>query len=197
MGQLQNILNFRSALSGGGARPNLFMVEINALPPGIFDNTEWTTELKTTFKFTCKAAALPASNIASIDVPVRGKTLKIPGDRTFDPWTITVMNTEDFKVRKVFERWVELIASQNEGYAKSTNPSDYQTSAVVKQLSRLRVQSETEEGEGSAPESEYVKAYTFEGIYPSNISAIDMSYDSTDTISEFTAEFQVQYWYNS
>ncbi len=190
MSQLRSIIDFRSALQGGGARPNLFMVEMDALPSGIFDDqtrNAWTSSdngLKKTFKFTCKAAALPASNIASIDVPVRGKTLKIPGDRTFDPWTVTIMNTEDFRIRKIFEQWIEYIAYQNQGYAKSTNPSEYQTIATVKQLAR-----DADQGTSS-----YANKYQFEGIYPSNISAIDMSYDSTDTISEFTVEFQVQYW---
>jgi len=184
MSQLKSILDFRSALQGGGARSNLFMVEMDALPGAIFSNSEWTEDLRKTFKFTCKAAALPASNITSIDVPVRGKTLKIPGDRTFDPWTVTIMNTEDFRIRRIFEQWMEYIANQNEGYAKSSNPSDYQTGASVKQLAR-----DADQEEGS-----YVNKYQFQGIYPSNISAIDMSYDSTDTISEFTVEFQVQYW---
>jgi len=186
MGQLRSIIDFRTALQGGGARPNLFVVQMASLPnfDGI-STVEWeNTEAPELFEFTCKAAALPASNIASIDVPVRGKTLKIPGDRTFDPWTVTIMNTEDFKIRRRFEQWMEFIANKNKGHAKSTNPDDYQTSAVVKQLARDANQSNLE----------YVKAYKFEGIYPSNISAIDMSYDSTDTISEFTVEFQVQYW---
>ena len=186
MGQLRSIIDFRTALQGSGARPNLFVVQMASLPnfDGI-STVEWeNTEAPELFEFTCKAAALPASNIASIDVPVRGKTLKIPGDRTFDPWTVTIMNTEGFEIRKVFEQWMEYIANQNEGYAESSNPSDYQTIATVKQLAR----------DADQTKSSYANKYKFEGIYPSNISAIDMSYDSTDTISEFTVEFQVQYW---
>ena len=181
MGQLQSLLNFRNALQGGGARPNLFQVELTTLPSFV-DAGDWDSGL---FQFTCKAAALPASNIAAIEVPVRGKTLKIPGDRTFDPWTVTIINTQDFKLRKAFEKWMEGIANQNEGRSENTTPSSYQQKAVVKQLAR----------DSAANKDEYVKAYTFEGIYPSNISAIDVSYDDTDTIEEFTVEFQVQYWY--
>ena len=103
---------------------------------------------------------MPASNIAAIEVPVRGKTIKVPGDRTFDPWTVTIINTQDFKIRKVFEQWMEGIANQNEGRTASSTPGDYQRRAIVKQLAR----------DSDAETSSYVKAYTFEGIYPSNVS---------------------------
>lgn len=186
MAQLQSVLSFRNALQGGGARPNLFQVEIPTLdlPTGFLDD-EWDSSL---FSFTCKAAALPASNIPAIEVPVRGKTIKVPGDRTFDPWTVTVINTQGMEIRRVLEQWMEGIANQNEGKAVSTNPDDYQKSAVVRQYGRESTSTADSPDKG-------VKVYTFEGIYPSNISAIDMSYDNSDTISEFTVEFQVQYWY--
>ena len=183
MAQLKSIDQFKAALQGGGARPNLFEVEIPDpnLPDGFLrDGQSWNSGL---FKFTCKAAAMPASNIAAIEVPVRGKTLKIPGDRTFDPWTVTIINTENFELRKYFEQWMNGIADQNEGKSVSTTPTDYQKKAYVRQFAR-----------DVAEDGKAVKAYTFEGIYPSNISAIDMSYDSSDSIEEFTVEFQVQYW---
>ena len=89
MSNLKTITQFRSKLGGGGARPNLFEVNINKFPfVGDWDNE--------TFQFLCKAAALPASNVASVEIPFRGRTLKVAGDRTFDNWTITVINDEDF-----------------------------------------------------------------------------------------------------
>lgn len=177
MGYLNSIDKFKANLSGGGARPNLFAVELTTLPLSI----TWDSGL---FEFTCKAASMPASNIAAIEVPVRGKTLKIPGDRTFDPWTVTIINTEDFKLRKSFEKWVESIASMNEGKG-SPDPTKYQTDATVYQIGR---------SDTPVDKNDYTAAYKFYGIYPSSVSAIDVSYENTDTIEEFTVEFQVQYW---
>ena len=179
MGYLNSIDKFKANLVGGGARPNLFAVELPTLPTIV--GKGWDSDL---FTFTCKSANMPASNIAAIEVPVRGKTLKIPGDRTFDPWTVTVINTEDFKLRKLFEKWVEAIVDMNEGQG-SPSPSSYQTDATVFQLGR-----EDKKVSGR----DYKAGYKFYGIYPSSVSAIEVSYDDTDTIEEFTVEFQVQYW---
>ena len=108
----QTIADFKSKLIGGGARPNLFEVELTTLPASV---QGWDAD---TFKFMCKAANMPAQNIASIDVPFRGRTFKVAGDRTIDPWTITVINDEDFRLRRAFEEWSEqikplLILNQN------------------------------------------------------------------------------------
>jgi hypothetical protein len=100
----QTISNFKTAMSGGGARPNLFEVEITTLPGGI----AWDSA---NFKFMCKAAQLPGQTIASIDVPFRGRTFKVAGDRTIDAWTVTIINDENFEYRNAFESWTELIAN--------------------------------------------------------------------------------------
>ena len=89
----QTLSNFKSKLIGGGARPNLFEVELTTLPASV---QGWDSDM---FKFMCKAANMPAQNVASIDVPFRGRTFKVAGDRTIDPWTITVINDEDFLIR--------------------------------------------------------------------------------------------------
>ena len=99
----KTISQFKSALIGGGARPNLFEVEMTTLPGGI----AWDAD---NFRFMCKAANLPASNIANIDVPFRGRIFKVAGDRTIDTWTITIINDEGFALRNAFEEWVDLIA---------------------------------------------------------------------------------------
>ena len=97
------ISKFKSVMKGGGARPNLFEVVLTEIPGGgEFDADE--------FSILCKAAALPASNVASIDVPFRGRIFKVAGDRTFDTWTVTVINDEDFKIRKAMETWMQYIA---------------------------------------------------------------------------------------
>ena len=89
---------FKSRLAGGGARPNLFEVELTTIPSGI--GASWDSDV---FSVLCKSAALPASNVAPIDVPFRGRIFKVAGDRTFDTWTITVINDTDFRLRTVLK----------------------------------------------------------------------------------------------
>ena len=177
----RKISDFKGALIGGGARPNLFEVELTTLPAGI----AWDS---TNFSYMCKAATLPASNIANIDIPFRGRIFKVAGDRTIDPWTVTIINDEGFKLRNAFEEWADLIAKL-ENNLGATDPEAYMVSAKVYQL-----------GRGSSPNSKsntgtansVLKEYEFFNIWPSTVAAIDLSYDSTDTIEEFTVDFQVQ-----
>jgi len=178
------IQDFKSTLIGGGARPNLFQVDITSFPGS--DEEEFDS---TNFSILCKAAQLPASNVASIDVPFRGRIFKVAGDRTFDEWTITVINDNDFVIRSAMERWMQQIAQYGDG-SGFTNPADYQIDAVVKQFARLTSADPTEVGNGM----DVIKKYKFYSIFPTNISAIDLSYDSSDTIEEFSVTFQVQYW---
>jgi len=179
-----SIQDFKSALIGGGARPNLFEVSIPTPPAGVAINTP-------EFRVLCKAAALPASNIASIDVPFRGRIFKVAGDRTFDTWTITVINDQDFLIRDAMEAWMQSIGQYGDA-SGFTNPSDYMCNAFVKQFKRgkANVGKDTPFLSGL----EVAATYKFYDIFPTNISAIDLSYDTTDTIEEFTVEFQVQYW---
>ena len=179
-----SIQDFKTALKGGGARPNLFEVILTNFPGGAeFDAND--------FSVLCKAANLPASNIASIDVPFRGRTFKVAGDRTFDPWTITVINDEDFKIRKAMEAWMQYVGQYADG-SGATNPNTYMVDALVRQLKRNPsvVGGNNVVGSGL----EVAAQYKFYSIFPTTISAIDLSYDSADTIEEFTVDFQVQYW---
>lgn len=180
----QSISKFKSALIGGGARPNLFEVELSTFPDAAV-NAAWDA---TNFKFMCKAANLPASNIASIDVPFRGRIFKVAGDRTIDTWSVTVINDENFAVRNSFEAWMNGIANLDNNLG-ATNPSAYMTNATVFQLGRGTT---TSSSDSTGSSNAVLKEYTFQDIFPTNISAIDLSYDSTDTIEEFTVEFQVQ-----
>ena len=178
----RTISDFKSRLVGGGARPNLFEVRMTDLPDFVDD---WPSE---TFQFMCKAAALPASNIAAIDVPFRGRIFKVAGDRTIDTWTITVINDEDFRIRNAMEQWMDGIAKLSNNLG-ATNPSAYMREATVFQLGRgATPRSVNSDGERNAVLAEY----KFIDIFPTNISQIDLSYDSSDTIEEFTVEFQVQ-----
>ena len=197
MSTLRTLSKFHSRLQGGGARPNLFEVQIPNLPDaatGSTPNAEWGTDVQENFSILCKAANLPASNIASIDVPFRGRTLKVAGDRTIDNWTITVINDEDFAIRNAMEAWMNGIArlSNNTG---ATKPDTYMTDAYVYQLGRgysgnrhSGKNSDTADGTKVTP----LKSYRFIDIFPVAVAAIDLSYDSSDTIEEFTVEFAVQ-----
>jgi hypothetical protein len=179
----QTISNFKSSLVGGGARPNLFEVELTTLPDGI--GVAWDA---TNFKFMCKAAQLPGQTIASIDVPFRGRTFKVAGDRTIDVWTVTVINDENFAYRNAFEAWTELIAKLDTNIG-ATDPSAYMRNAKVYQLGRgATASSQNSQGTANA----VLKEYEFIDIFPTSVAPIDLSYDSSDTIEEFTVEFQVQ-----
>ena len=103
MSTLRTISGFKSALAGGGARPNLFEVSIDSFPDSI--SSVWGNELRKEFKFLCKASNIPASTVGSIDVPFRGRIFKVAGDRTIDNWSITVINDENFDIRTAFETW--------------------------------------------------------------------------------------------
>ena len=181
-----SIQDFKSTLIGGGARPNLFQVNLTDFPGASEEEYDAGD-----FSVLCKAAQLPASNIASIDVPFRGRTFKVAGDRTFDTWTVTVINDVDFNIRSAMERWMQSIGQYADG-SGFMNPADYQRDAVVQQFKRL--QSNTGDNIATGAGLEVAKQYKFYGLFPTNISAIDLSYDNSDTIEEFTVEFQVQYW---
>lgn len=166
--------DFKAKLQGGGARPNLFKVIINN-PPGVpagipLDEASFMT----------KGADLPTSVINPIEVQFRGRQLKIAGDRTFENWTTTIINDNSFDIRTALENWMNSINSHVNNLATSVNPSDYQASElIVQQLDHRFVP---------------VKTYTIVGAFPVNLSPIDLSYDSTDSIEEFTCEWAYQYW---
>ena len=169
---LRKFTDFKSKLIGGGARSNLFEVVLNfpSIAPA-------SSEVLDKARFLVKAANLPASNIADITVPFRGRILHVAGDRTFDSWTITVINDTDFAIRSAMEAWMNAInrVSDNTG---STDPASYQADATVFQLDRS---------------GETLRSYRFYDIFPTQVAPINLSYD-TEGIQEFTAEFQVHWW---
>ena len=182
----RTISQFKSRLAGGGARPNLFEVELTLDGEGLgfslpgYDATQMA--------FLCKAANLPAQNIASIDVPFRGRIFKVAGDRTIDTWTITIINDEDFRLRRAMEFWTEQIASLDTNLG-ATSPNAYMAAAKVYQLGRGSSPRSTD---NSGDSNSVLAEYEFVDIFPTEVSAIDLSYDSSDTIEEFTVTFQVQ-----
>tara|TARA_B100000214_G_scaffold306999_1_gene238115 strand:+ start:13 stop:600 length:588 start_codon:yes stop_codon:yes gene_type:complete len=169
---LRTISNFKSKLTGGGARANLFEVVLT-FP----DTAQPDQEVLEKARFLVKSANLPASNVSPIEVPFRGRTLKIAGDRSFESWTVTVLNDTDFAIRSAFEKWMNTInrLSDNTGLV---NPADYQADAYVYQLDR----------DGST-----LRSYRFFDTFPTQVGPIELSYDAQG-IQEFTVELQVQYW---
>lgn len=165
--------DFKSKLVGGGARSNLFRVEMGF--PGGSGAGAAVSEIG---GFLIKAAQLPASVIAPITVPFRGRQLQIAGDRTFEPWTVTVINDTNFILRDAFEKWMNYINAHSANTGEVT-PGNYFADASIYQLDK---------------NGDDIKGYTFRGIWPSNVSAIDVSYDNENAIEEFTVELQVQYW---
>jgi len=187
----KTISEFKTKLSGGGARPNLFEVVIPSFPSGI--NDAWDQEEQRDFKFLCKASQLPGSTVPAISVPFRGRILKIAGDRTFDDWTITVINDESFNLRTAFEKWMNGISKLDDGTG-IVNPNSYMTDAMVRQLGRSNTAGSTDNNNGDGQQNVILRTYNFFDIFPTEVSAIDLSYDTSDTIEEFTVTFAVQYY---
>jgi hypothetical protein len=170
---LRKITDFKSKLTGGGARANLFEVVLS-FP----DSAPTDGNVLDKSRFLIKTAALPASTIGPVNVPFRGRILKIAGDRTFESWTVTVINDTDFSIRSALENWINSINRVSDATG-ATDPALYQADAFVYQLDR----------DGST-----LRAYHMYDIFPTNIAQIALSSETTDAIEEFTCEFQVQWW---
>lgn len=172
---MSNLSQFKNQFLGG-ARPNLFEVEMQ-FPTGVAGGALAAVKSR----FLIKGAQLPASVLAPIEVPYRGRKLKVAGDRTFEPWTITVINDSNMEIRNAFENWMNLINRHTSNTsAYSADPLGYYKDMHVKQLTR----------DSNLP----VKKYTFVGAFPTNISAIDLNYETNDAVEEFTVELNYQYW---
>ena len=182
----RNITNFRDRLVGGGARPNLFEVNIE-LPDGVIGQADYRDDVR----FMVKAAEIPAANIGNIPVPFRGRVLPVAGDRTFDPWTVTVINDSKFNIRDAMEQWSNKI-NDLQFDVGDISPSNYQTKAEVFQLSRGGKTSGASSTGGET--INVLRTYNFEGIYPSVVSSIPLDYGATDSIEEFQVTFNYLYW---
>ena len=182
----RNINDFKNSLRGG-VRPNLFNVQINF--PDIIPNAEGigsgSTSLEGLSSFLCRSAALPASTQGLIEVPFRGRFLKIPGDRTFEAWTATFYNTVDFNLRRAFELWINAANKTDENvgtldFGAIGGTGSYFSDLVVQQKAKDTT-------------DEILREYHLIGAWPTNVSAINLAYDSNDQIEEFDVEFQYQY----
>jgi|TARA_R100000479_G_scaffold91670_2_gene45126 hypothetical protein len=200
----RGISEFKTKLINGGARPNLFLVRLN-FPTTLntiadIETVDSSNVITERAEFLVKTAQLPASTIGTIDVPFRGRMLKVAGDRTFEPWSVTVVNDGQFGIRKAFETWSRGINALTENVSQlgfgDDNPG-YCVDLEVFQLGR------DQQKPNKTPQSmnaqgrdgmEVIRAYKFYDAWPSSLSAIDLSYESNDQIEEFTVEFQYNYY---
>lgn len=166
-----NINDFSSALKFGGARNSLFQVQITNPINGAADAI---------VPFMVKGAEIPASTVGTIEVPYFGRQIKLPGNRTYAEWTPTIINDEDFAIRNALEQWSNSINSfqGNVTTAGGSAPTLYKSNAQVTQYSKT---------------GEVLRVYNFVGLYPSEVSTIELAWDSAD-IEEYTATFQYDYW---
>jgi hypothetical protein len=171
-----NVQEFRAALTGDGARPNLFAVTLG-FPVTVTNGT--ASAQKTTFM--AKAAQLPGSSVNSITVPYFGRELKFVGNRTFTDWTLTIINDEDFTIRNSMENWMNKLNSHasNVRDATAVNSKGYSVDASVTQYGKA----------GDA-----LKTYNFVGLFPVDLTAIDLNWGSNDEIEEYSVTFAFQYW---
>ncbi len=169
---MANINDFKAKLAGGGARSNQFKVTMPF--PGYASVGGEIEDLA----FLCRATSIPSMEIANINVPFRGRAIKIAGDRTIPAWSVTVYNDTNFKLRNAFERWQNGInnMSDNEGL---TNPVDYQVDAFLDHLDR---------------NGNTIKSYTLRGVYPTAIASIPLDYDEKTVIEEFEVTLEYQFF---
>jgi hypothetical protein len=175
-----NVSSFLQTI-GQGVKPNMFLINI-AFPEQIKLESE---DQKLT-NILCKSAALPGSNLGVIEVPFRGRTVKIAGDRTFDTWTTTFFNDKDFKLRSFFEQWANSINTHEGNTAPLFTPNNsdgYMADLGVKQLEK-----------DASEEGSVLREYTLKYCFPTNVSPIDLAYDSNDQIEEFSVEWQYSYF---
>ncbi len=160
-----NIATFQQKLVGEGARPTLF--EARIFFPGLEEEN---------FSFQCKAAQLPGKTLGVIEVPYFGRRIKVAGDQTFTEWTVTVIMDESFNARNAFERWMSGI---NEHWNNLRTNVGYMADAEVLQYDKV---------------GNVIKTYKFKGMWPSDISPVDVSWESNDALEEFTVTLQYQVW---
>ena len=167
-----NVNEIKAQLTGGGARQSLFQVQFNN--PG-----NAVANLKVPFMV--RTANLPESTLGNITVGYFGRKIKVPGDRTFAEWTITVINDENFIIRNAMESWMNAINSHtgNLRAVAANNPSGYSADALVTQYSKTNT---------------IIKQYKFVGLFPIDVGVIELDWGSNDTIEEYGITFDYQWW---
>lgn len=177
-----NINKFRSTLASG-ARPNLFKINLSK-PDGV-DDPQGLLKSGGNFSLLCRSGAIPSYTVGVIEVPFRGRRIKLPGDRTYGEWTVTVINDQNQGMRKVFDNWLAYINNPD-----GTDVIRPTTGAAVGDESSYRTTIDIEHYRGDGSIS---RKYKLIEAFPTDVSAIDLSYDTTDAIQEFTVTFNYHY----
>ena len=171
-----SVTEFKSGLKQGGARPSLFKVELQ-YPAGV-------TSPPTRSEFLIKGTTIPASNIGTHEVFFHGKSIKIAGDRTFDTWDTTIINDEDFGIRKSLEEWMNLVSnhklntrSNGFGINEGENSKYKQTLKVIQ----------------FGKQGDKLKTYKFVGAFPTVLSTINLDWGTQD-IEEYTCTWTYDFW---
>lgn len=170
---MANIADFKARMTGGGARANQFRISL--IPPVMVANSQ---NAGRAIEFLCNAASLPGSDVTDISLFYRGREVHLAGERTYQPWSITVYNDTDFAIRDAFEQWSHLMVNYNATNGHVT-PAEYQVDATVYQLDR---------------NGNTLKSYTFHDMWPLNISAIDLNFSTNQQIEEFQVTLQYNYF---
>lgn len=165
-----NINEIRAQLQGGGARPSLFQVRIqNPVNP--------VADVK--LPFLCQAASIPGSILGVVEVPYFGRKIKLAGDRIFQEWAVTIINDEDFLIRNAMEEWSGAINKHRANVRTAGAPIDYKSTGQVIQYSKAGVP---------------IREYTVDGIWPQDITPIELDWNATDTLELFQVTFQMDLW---
>jgi len=173
------IQKFTQALANDGARPNLFQVVMPNIPGSAGD-----------LSFLAKSAQLPGSTLGIVPLFYQGREVKFAGNRTFADWTITIINDEGFTIRNSIEKWMNGINSHAGNIRNMSNVLNqasaasnisYTIDALVNQY-------------GKSNDTTPIKSYNFVGMFPVDLSPIDLDWGTNDTIEEFTVTFAYQYW---
>lgn len=177
-----NINEFKTlGLTLGGARPSLFDVQMT-LPGQLAALSSTNVSISDKIRFTCRASSIPASTVGTIEIPYFGRKIKIAGDRTYDNWSVTIINDEDYSVRSAMEAWINLINTAVDNIR--SNPASYKRDANIAAYAK----------NGSLI---YNGIYTFIGLFPIEVSAMDVDWNTTDQLQEFQVTFGYDYWINS
>ena len=175
MAEAFNVSSFRSQMKGDGARPNLFSCSI----PNLAANINGVTGSEVAFNFMCRTAQLPGSTVNSIPVNYFGRELKFSGNRVFSEWTVTIINDEDFRIRNTFELWMSSLNSHVNNLRSLLEPLSYQKDANVKQYGKA---------------GGVIKEYKFVGMFPIEVTPIELDWGANDSIEEFGVTFAYQWW---
>lgn len=171
---MARIDDFRAFLTQGGARPTQFRVNLSfPTAIGVEQNGAGVSGI-----FMCSATSLPASSIQPIEVPYRGRSVKLAGERHFQNWQVRILNDSNFMIRKALESWSSKVLSHG-NTSGVVIPTLYAVDMEVVQLDRNDFE---------------LRKYKFHNCWPTNISEIQLDFGAVTQIEDFNVEFSVDYW---